>query len=78
MAEKKCMSLDAFKELASEKREFVDGIIGRVDIIDIDHGVMRIYSENINKYLEEYACKDAEDLQDTLWYNYGIYCEIKP
>lgn len=76
MAEKKSMSLDAFKELASEKGEFVDGIIGRVDMVDLDNGVMRIYSEHVNRYLEEYGCRDADDLSETLWYSYGIFCQV--
>lgn len=76
MAEKKSMSLDAFKELASEKGEFVDGIIGRVDMVDLDNGVMRIYSEHLNRYLEKYACRDADDLSETLWYSYGIFCQV--
>ena len=76
MAEKKSMSLDAFKELASERKEFVDGIIGRVDMVDLDNGVMRIYSEHVNRYLEKYACRDANDLSETLWYSYGIFCQV--
>ncbi len=76
MAEKKSMSLDTFKELASEKGEFVDGIIGRVDMVDLDNGVMRIYSEHVNRYLEKYACRDADDLSETLWYSYGIFCQV--
>ena len=46
------------------------------DIIDWDNGTMVIYSENINKYLEKYACKDADDLIDTLWYSYGMFVKI--
>ena len=77
MDKKKIFSLDAFKELLSTNKEVKDKIISREDLIDLDNGVMRIYAEHINKYLEKYCCKDAEDLQDTLWYSYGIYCEIK-
>lgn len=76
MAEKKSMTLDAFKQMVSEKKEFADGIIGRVDMVDLDNGVMRIYSEHVNRYLEKYACRDAEDLVDTMWYSYGVFCQV--
>ena len=68
MKEKKTMSLDAFKTLVNGDDGFKDTIVGRNDFIDLDNGVMRIYNEHLNKYLEKYACKNAEDLQDTLWY----------
>ncbi len=77
MSEKKTLSLDAFKELLSSNCEVKDKITGRSDTLDLDNGVMRIYPEHINTYLEKYSCKNAEDLQDTLWYNYGIFCQIK-
>lgn len=76
MTQKKTMSLDAFKDFVSND-EAKDRITGRCDMIDLDNGVMRIYQEHIGKYLEQYSCKDADDLMDTLWYNYGIFCEIK-
>ena len=76
MAEKKTMTLDAFKDMVIERQEFKDGIIGRSDMVDIDNGVMRIYSEHINRYLEKYACKNADDLTETLWYSYGIFCQV--
>ena len=70
------LTFDDFKALAATN-EFKDKFkTKRTDLIDLDNGVMRIYSENINKYLEKYACKDAEDLEDTLYYSYGIYCEV--
>ena len=70
------MTFDDFKALANTN-EFKDKFqTKRTDLIDLDNGVMRIYSENLNKYLETYACKDAEDLEDTLYYHYGIYCEV--
>ena len=77
MAEKKAMSLDAFKELVSSDEEVKDRIVGRNDMIDLDNGVMRIYSEHVGRYLEQYGCKNASDLQDTLWYGYGVFCQIK-
>jgi hypothetical protein len=77
MTEKKSMSLDTFKDLIINDSEAKDKIIGRADFIDLDNGVMRIYCEHLNKYLEQYCCKDADDLVNTLWYGYGIYCEVK-
>lgn len=76
MGEKKTMSLDAFKDLITSNEEVKDRIVGRCDLIDLDNGVMRIYREHVNKYLEQYGCKTADDLTDTLYYNYGIYCEV--
>lgn len=76
MKEKKTMSLDAFKTLVKTNEDFKDAIVGRNDFIDLDNGVMRIYSEHINKYLEKYACKNADELQDALWYGYGVYCQV--
>jgi len=76
MGKGNAMSLDAFKELVSSNGDVRDGIIGRTDLIDLDNGVMRIYSEHLGKYLEKYCCKDADDLMDTLWYGYGVYCQV--
>ena len=36
------------------------------DVINIEGGVMEIHAENLDKYLEKYACKNLDDLQDTL------------
>lgn len=70
------LTLDAFKSMVSLNNDFKNSLIGKNDIIDWDNGTMMIYSENINKYLEKYACKNAEDLVDTLWYSYGIFVKI--
>ena len=70
------LSLDAFKSMVSSNNEFKNSLISKNDIIDWDNGTMVIYSENINKYLEKYACKDADDLIDTLWYSYGVFVKI--
>ncbi len=69
-------SLESFKEMVSSNQEFKDNITCRNDIVDLDNGVMKIYSENLSKYLEQYSCKNAEDLEDTLYYDYGIYCKV--
>lgn len=70
------LTLDAFKNMVSSSTDFKNLLISKSDIIDWDNGTMVIYSENINKYLEKYACKNAEDLVDTLWYSYGIFVKI--
>ncbi len=76
MGNGKTMSLDEFKDILTSSNEARDKIVGRTDLIDLDNGVMRIYYEHIDKYLEKYVCKTPEELEDTLYYNYGIYCEI--
>lgn len=73
---KKVFSLDSFKDIVSSNSDFKEEIIGKQDLIDLDNGIMRIYAENLNKYLEKYACKNAEDLENTLYYSYGIYCTV--
>ena len=70
------LTLDAFKSMVSSNNEFKNSLISKNDIIDWDNGTMVIYSENINKYLEKYACKDADDLIDALWYSYGVFVKI--
>lgn len=70
------LTFDDFKSMVSSNDEFKNLLIGKNDIIDWDNGTMMIYSENINKYLEKYACKNAEDLVDTLWYSYGVFVKI--
>ncbi len=72
----KTFTLDAFKETLINNSEFKNDIISHQDFIDLDNGVMRIYSENVNKYLEKYSCKNIEDLEDTLYYDYGIFCQV--
>lgn len=67
------MTLEDFKANAENiKKE----ISMRNDIIDLDNGTMTIFSENINKYLEQYICKNAEDLEKTLWFSYGIFVKV--
>ena len=73
---KKVFSLDSFKDMISNNNDFKEEIISKQDLIDLDNGVMCIYAENLNKYLEKYACKNAEDLENTLYYSYGIYCTV--
>lgn len=72
----KVLSLDAFKEMVNTDDDFKKSITNRKDVIDKDNGVMRIYRENINKYLEEYYCKDSDELEDKLYHCYGIFCSV--
>ena len=74
----KTLSFDDFKTMINTNNDFKESLTSKSDIIDFDNGVMRIHSENLNKYLEKYACKDAEELEDTLYYSYGIYCTVIP
>lgn len=48
----------------------------RNDVFDMDNGTAVIQRRNLGKYLEKYACRDEEDLSDTLWYNYGMFVRI--
>lgn len=66
----KTYTLDEFKNLIKEDNPF------KMDIIDMEHGKMTIHRCNINKYLEKYACRDEEDLGDTLWYSYGCLVNV--
>ena len=64
-------TLEGFKNLVqSSKNPF------ETDIIDMDNGKMTIHRCNIDRYLEEYACKDEEDLNNTLWYSYGCLVKV--
>ena len=66
-------SLDALSEIRSS---LPTGNSSGNATIDMDNGVMTIRKSNLNKYLEKYSCKDEDDLQDTLWFNYGIFVRI--
>ena len=70
------MNLIEFQNALKTDSSFRGRITGKYDIVDFDNGTAVIYSENISKYLEKYACKDAEDLCDTLWESYGVYVRI--
>ena len=69
-------SFDSFKDMVKNDDNFKQNLTKKEDLIDIENGVMRIHHENLMKYLEEYSCKNAEDLEDTLWYSYVIYCTV--
>lgn len=78
------MNFDEFKEKARNDENFRAGFYskcvmesdGKHEIFDMDSGVAIIPRCKVNKYLERYACKSAEELEDTLWYDYGIFCKI--
>ena len=70
------MTLDGFKSLLANDKDFVGNLISSSDIIDIEGGSMIIHRRNINKYLEQYMCKSEEDLSDTLWYSYGMFVKV--
>ena len=70
------LTFDAFKDLVANDVSLREKIINTNDIIDMDNGTMVIHRQNISKYLERYMCKDEDDLQDTMWYNYGVFVKV--
>lgn len=74
MAQK--FSLESFKDALIESYDLRDSLAGTSDVLDFDNGTGLIHRENINRYLERYACKNAEELSDALWYGYGMYVKI--
>ena len=70
------LTFDAFKDLMSNDISLREEITNINDIVDMDNGTMVIHRQNINKYLERYMCKDEDDLQDTMWYNYGVFVKV--
>lgn len=67
------MTLEDFK---TNSKAIKEKICNRTDIVDIDNGMLTIYKENLTKYLEQYCCKSTDDLEDTLWYSYGVLVKI--
>ena len=70
------LTFDAFKDLVANDVSLREKITNTNDIIDMDNGTMVIHRQNISKYLERYMCKDEDDLQDTMWYNYGVFVKL--
>ena len=70
------LTFDAFKDLVANDISLREKITNTNDIIDMDNGTMVIHRQNISKYLERYMCKDEDDLQDTMWYNYGVFVKV--
>ena len=73
---KQKFTLDSFKDALAENLDLRDSLAGTSDIIDFDNGTGLIHKENINRYLEKYSCKNAEELSDALWYGYGVFVKI--
>jgi hypothetical protein len=69
-------SLDGFKEALRTDIDLKSSLAGTSDTFDFDNGNAIIHRENINRYLEKYMCKSEQDLEDTLWYSYGVYVKI--
>jgi len=72
----KSFSFEEFKDKVSSDREFAKELSTQNDSIDFDNGTMTIHRGNLMKYLEQYLCKSEADLEDTLWYNYGIFVKV--
>ena len=70
------LTFDAFKDLVANDVSLREKITNTNDIIDMDNGTMVIHRQNVSKYLERYMCKDEDDLQDTMWYNYGVFVKV--
>lgn len=64
------MNIEEFKNFVKKENPF------NLDNVDMEHGKMTIHRCNINKYLEKYACRDEEDLSDTMWYSFGCLVRI--
>lgn len=64
------MNIEEFKNFVQKENPF------KFDNVDMEHGKMTIHRCNINKYLEKYACRDEEDLSDTMWYSFGCLVSI--
>ena len=76
MKGKTTFNFEDFKEKIKNDGSFRSKITDRSDVINMDAGTMLIYRENLSKYLEKYMCKDESDLENTLWYNYGVYVKV--
>ena len=57
-------------------RDYMLSPSGEDDILDIDNGMMIIRRRNVRKYLKKYGCPNAASLCDTIWLNYGIFCDV--
>ena len=70
------LTFDAVKDLVANDVSLREKITNTNDIIDMDNGTMVIHRQNISKQLERYMCNDEDDLQDTMWYNYGVFVKV--
>ena len=72
----KTFTLDSFKEAIRVDTALKESLSNDADIFDEENGVAVVHQGNIMKYLEEFMCKDQEELQDYLYYNKGIFLKV--
>ena len=73
--QQRTLSLDAFKELVKEDKEFKRSF-KRNDFIDYANGIGTIYRENLMSELEKFECKNEEELLASLWYPHGVFAKV--
>lgn len=67
---KNTYSLDEFKTLIKSKNQI------KKDFVDFEHGKIIVHRENLDKYLEKYACRNEDDFSNTMWYSYGCLVKV--
>lgn len=67
---KKLLSFEELKETLNVDKELFQ------DTFDPDNGIAVIHKKNLNKYLEEFMCKNEEDLSNFLYYRKGIFLKV--
>ena len=73
--QQRTLSLDAFKELVKEDKEFKRSF-KRNDFIDYANGIGTIYRENLMSELEKFECTNEAELLDSLWYTHGVFAKV--
>lgn len=48
----------------------------KYDNFDLDNLFLIINNSNLDFYLKKYNCSDELELEDNLWFNYGITIKI--
>lgn len=51
-------------------------INSKYDKLDLDNLFLIINRPNLNYYYKKYNCSNEVELEDNLWYNYGITIKI--
>lgn len=46
------------------------------DNFDIDNKFITIRRSNLQQHLDEHNCKNENELEDMLWYNFGLTIKI--
>jgi len=72
----KKFSLDSFKEALIVDKALKKSLSNEADLFDEENGYAVVHKANVSKYLEKYACKDQQDLEDYLYYYKGIFLKI--